>query len=171
MGNQQSSQAAGQRQKVDGIVVVLLGCTGAGKSTLGNVLLGKRPNDETGFKTLAGLESCNEPTVFKTGRWLGREDKPIVTIVDTPGFSDSRPGATDSRNFIQRWFDTKSRDTMQREEMAKVLKESIGAVHVFLWVRKAGERFTDNDRAYFSLYLKTFGKDEFQKRLIMVLTK
>ena len=171
MGNKASKQTLPAPQAiVDGTVVVLLGYTGAGKSTLGNVLLGKTANDGAFFQPVAGALSGTEETVFKTGRWLGKRENPVFTIVDTPGFSDNRK-AKDERKAIVKWFEAKSRDTIQRDEMVRTLKEKIGAAHVFLWVKKAGDRFSATEKEYFSLYSEVFGRDHFQERLIMVLTQ
>ena len=148
MGSEQS------KQLVDGIVVVLLGRTGAGKSTLGNVLLGLDPDEGTAFATKAGFDSCTAETTFKTGHWLGNEECPTFTMVDTPSFSDC-----------------KSRDSKHWKKMVKVLKEDVGAVHVFLWVMRADARFEEIDREYFKLFSDVFGKEEFQKRLVMVWTQ
>jgi predicted GTPase len=149
MGNAASREPT---KKVEGLVLVLLGCTGDGKSTLGNFMLGL-PND-SGFKASAAIHSCTSKTVHITGHWRGNPEEPVVTVVDTPGFSDSR--GTDSK---------------QRKEMVEYLKKEIGAAHVFLWVKRADARISGQELDSLKLFKSIFGHKEFTKRLIMVLTQ
>lgn len=61
--------------------LVLLGLPGAGKSSAGNTILG---TDK--FKTSCGFNAISTESVDKTATVLDRE----VTVVDTPGFSDTK---------------------------------------------------------------------------------
>ena len=66
--------------------IVLLGSTGAGKSSLGNRLLNlQSPN---GFRESEDPESCTKRTEELTGAWLGTGS--LCSIVDTPGMNDSQ---------------------------------------------------------------------------------
>jgi len=70
--------------------IVILGPTGAGKSSLANAFLGCDPRAPSGdclFEVCNGLDSCTKETSYGTGPWLG--NGPNFTIVDTPGFGDS----------------------------------------------------------------------------------
>ena len=58
--------------------IVLLGTTGAGKSSLGNVLLGKDV-----FEVSDEPTSCTEETTKQKGRLCG--DGPEFELIDTPG--------------------------------------------------------------------------------------
>ena len=52
--------------------VVIVGPTGAGKSSLANALLGCDPRDEgCMFGVCGGMESCTNTTRIGTGPWLG----------------------------------------------------------------------------------------------------
>ena len=54
--------------------LVLVGATGAGKSSLANALLGcdpKSPAGECMFEVCGGLDSCTKETTIGTGKWLG----------------------------------------------------------------------------------------------------
>jgi len=68
--------------------VVIMGATGAGKSTLANVLIGASPDCENcTFPICKNHDSCTKDTTYATGQWLGNGTK--FTVVDTPGFADT----------------------------------------------------------------------------------
>uniref|UniRef100_A0A7S3FDX9 G domain-containing protein n=1 Tax=Haptolina ericina TaxID=156174 RepID=A0A7S3FDX9_9EUKA len=86
--------------------VVFIGCTGAGKSTIGNIASGwrlvgrqaddgeyafdwKHPTDMRPlFEARADGESVTSKTAFANVHWLGDEARPII-VVDTPGHDDT----------------------------------------------------------------------------------
>jgi len=73
--------------------LVIVGPTGAGKSSLANALLGCDPRAEDGecmFKVCPDMNSCTKQTTYGTGKWLGTGQN--FTVVDTPGFGDSDHG-------------------------------------------------------------------------------
>ena len=68
--------------------LLILGPTGVGKSSLGNVLAGCQPNDiNCFFPVCPGLTSCTKETKIAEGNYLGVGEK--VTLIDTRGFGDS----------------------------------------------------------------------------------
>ena len=71
--------------------IVILGRTGAGKSTLANVLMGQGFVDVKNctFPVCQNASPCTNSTQSATGMWLGNGQ--IFSVVDTPGFGDGDP--------------------------------------------------------------------------------
>merc|ERR1719184_580536 len=75
--------------------LILLGSTGSGKSSSGNVLLGRAHNFKNAeifdgsqcFVAGEGTQDVTQNTCAEAGRWNGDDDKP-VTVIDTPGLGD-----------------------------------------------------------------------------------
>lgn len=66
------------------LVLLPLGKTGAGKSSLLNIMLGY---DE--FKAKAAAKSVTDCITERTGMWTIDQTETVITIADTPGFADS----------------------------------------------------------------------------------
>ena len=67
--------------------LVIIGQTGAGKSTLANVLIGENVDcTNCTFSVCDGHDSCTKHTKYAVGQWLGLGQP--FTVVDTPGFGD-----------------------------------------------------------------------------------
>ena len=101
--------------------------TKAGKSTLGNVLLGQDPFCQNcSFAWCGESDSCTKETSFAIGNWLGDDNGPLFTVVDTPGFGDS-DGET----------------TQNIEEMVDVLHDVVKTSNgIMLLVKMADNSFT-----------------------------
>merc|ERR1719209_1470285 len=86
-----SSFAFGQRPLVPDLPnprIVIVGATGAGKSSLANAFLGCDPrSSDCLFEVCSGSDSCTKQTTYGIGPWLGNGQN--FTVVDTPGFGDS----------------------------------------------------------------------------------
>jgi len=84
--------------------IVLLGATGAGKSHLGNTLLG-----EPHFTVSDDPESCtSEASDVVRGFWLGEPDGHEFEIIDTPGLNDSEGRDTEHiQNIVENLRDNK----------------------------------------------------------------
>ncbi|CAG0901030.1 unnamed protein product [Darwinula stevensoni] len=135
----------------DNKTICIIGVTGSGKSTLGNILLGRPRNDPTGFKTSAYSSSCTLEVESLDGRWLGNGD--AIRVIDTPGHGDA-------------W----GRDQELRREMVSLL-EMEGAVHAFIWVKNSQKpRFDLLELEHFDLLKDIFGVS-FYINLIVVFSR
>merc|ERR1712179_261585 len=87
--------------------LVIVGPTGAGKSSLANALLGCDPrSSDCLFEVCHDMDSCTKETTYGIGQWLGQGEN--FTVVDTPGFGDSD-----------------GEDEMLIDEMTNVLKNTV----------------------------------------------
>ena len=143
--------------------IVIIGETGAGKSSLANVLLGRdaqydgshsqdgcfkvswNTNDGKGLTT----NTCHD-----VGYWLGNPNSTNVTIIDTPGFGEKMENE-------QQTIDT----------LVNVLKNEIKYIHAFVLTFKGinPPRKTRQLRTMLSIFEKMFGKD-FWNHAIMEFT-
>ncbi|XP_053381737.1 GTPase IMAP family member 9-like [Mercenaria mercenaria] len=121
--------------------IVIVGKTGNGKSSLGNVLLGRRAFDEArSFNAIT--KECKVET-----------DKGNVSIVDTPGLFDS----DGEKNFV-----------MQALEVQKAIKLCPNP-HAFLIVLNGSTRLTQEELSTIDVLRIIFG-EQCLTRAIIVLT-
>merc|ERR1719228_500333 len=121
---------------------VVLGQQGVGKSSLSNALLGydntatKKERSQSPFQIGHGLASKTKHTTFSTGQWLGTGA--VVTVVDTPGFQDTKDG-----DFV--------------EELSTVLGNTIPEIDAFVITYKYKDRFTTSFVRTLNMISKMFG--------------
>ena len=135
-----------QKQKV----VIVLGKTGSGKSSLCNVIAGK-DHDDKDFPTSGEVTSCTQDINIQKVNFMGEANKPIE-LVDTIGFDD--PGKNDKTDVI-----------------AKVIKKQIDHVDTFVIVVNG-----QNSRLDASLLhmLEMFGEaftDAFWEHVVIAFTR
>ena len=110
---------------------VILGPTGSGKSSLGNILLGRdkewqNPEDEKCFTVGAFSDSdsggVTREVCAHVGDWLGRAGE-MITVVDTPGFGNSL-----------------EEEEENIEKLVDFLKDDLQYVNVFILTFKESDR-------------------------------
>jgi len=133
--------------------IVLIGATGAGKSTLANILAGKGPNDDL-FPAGHAMKSMTHVTTVKKVKWRGEEDSFDLDIVDTPGLDDTRGPKKDGENMAA---------------MTKELKK-LGHVNLFLIViNGANARLDRTMKELLRIFRDMFG-DQFLDNTLFEVT-
>merc|ERR1719186_2044371 len=134
-------------------VMVVIGSTGTGKSTLCNIVSGRKPDDQGLFPVSSGMSSCTNKTTANKVEWSGEEGREFV-LIDTPGLNDPTP-LKDSVNIL---------------EMAEELKK-LEAVNVFLIVfNGASPRFDSSLIAMVRIFQGMFGKEFLEKNVVFEFT-
>uniref|UniRef100_A0A3Q3JM84 AIG1-type G domain-containing protein n=1 Tax=Monopterus albus TaxID=43700 RepID=A0A3Q3JM84_MONAL len=144
----------GRKSNKSNCTIMVLGATGAGKSTLINgminYILGVEWEDSFRFKL------TSEVTVYKLYHQEGFQIDYSLTIVDTPGFGDTRG--------IER-------DRMIVEQLRNLFSADLGVsdIHAVCFVAQASlARLKPTQRYVFDSVLSIFGKDVAENIRILV---
>lgn len=142
--------------------IVILGATGVGKSSLANVLVGRKKtyNGETfnyGCFKVFGLNSqtssVTTATCYDEGHWLGNKTNQRFTIIDTPGFGN---GVLNEENTI--------------DQLVDFLKNKIRHVDAFVIAFKQQDnRITASLKNMIKIFQKVFGR-AFWKNVVLEAT-
>ena len=128
-------------------IVVLLGESGTGKSSIGNCLLGL--DSAQRFKVSDEVQSCTKKTEEISGVWITNGTECV--IIDTPGLND-----------------TNNQDTEHIRGMVEFLRRR-GRVNSFLVVRNGhNPRMNNSFQTMLSTFELSFGEDFWNHVMIVV---
>ncbi|XP_059173430.1 uncharacterized protein LOC131953992 [Physella acuta] len=137
------SEENGDCKGLEKINLLLVGKTGAGKSTTGNTIL-----RQTVFKTSSTATSVTKHIEAATSEYKGY----VLKVVDTPGVCDT---------------------DMSKEELTDILVTSMSAspegYHALLLVVRYGYRFTKEDEGAIETLKDIFGEETVKNNIILIV--
>ena len=145
--------------------IIIIGKSGAGKSSLGNVLMGRDRNfNGTGFESGCFKSDVSQPTQGQkitsqtcadVKPWLGNSTYGEVTVIDTPGLME-----TDLE-----------KEERTISELARKLKDEYKFINTFLIAIKESDaiRYTRETHSMMNLFANMFG-DEFWCNVMIAFT-
>uniref|UniRef100_A0A672Z1I1 AAA+ ATPase domain-containing protein n=1 Tax=Sphaeramia orbicularis TaxID=375764 RepID=A0A672Z1I1_9TELE len=140
--------------------VILFGQSGSGKSTLINAMvnyiLGVKWEDSYRFKLVEAESQTSEATVYKINHREGFQIPHSLTIIDTPGFGDTRG--------IER-----DKEITQQLQRLFTQKSGVSEIDIVCFVtHSALARLTPTQKHVFDSVLSIFGKDVAENIRILV---
>ncbi|CAG5132120.1 unnamed protein product [Candidula unifasciata] len=127
--------------------VFLMGKTGHGKSTTGNMMLGRKV-----FKSKSSATSTTKDVDFSFASLINF----LLMVVDGPGLQDTCMDEAEDKQAISR-------------SMSNALAMCYEGIHAFLFVLQFGVKFTDEEKSVLDALKCLFG-DGYLDRMIVVVT-